>query len=479
MDANQIDLRRAKLINPVWDKDVPCIPTRVMTPSGPHKISIREAEERLAEVRQHCIMESPSFAPVISSVRHIILTPGHPYFETVAFTDGTSVYYGKGYFMEAIRAQAAVNVHEVLHVGLQHCQRGMRIYKDTGGREGAGKEYDPYVWNLAVDAVVNLSTFSLPWVSAPSCGVVKFADLIDEETLKSWPPHTWSAESLYFRLMKTIKSQSKLGVSLKEMVDKIKKAMDDIRNGNASADSFKGDVLAGMGESDPDDHATTKNWNARITRSAAGERAGGILRNALFDLPDTPTPWETHLRRMITSSVMPTTELTMCKPSRHMLAKFGYSKTVESPMKVPFEPGSQPKKGIKKIVVCIDTSGSITDDLLKRFCAEIQQIRNKAGAGIVIIACDAAVSKIIDIPRFKTLAQAMSEVNWELGGGGGTDFRPAIAEAEKVKGAACIVYLTDMMGPFPEKCSKPLIWASTHNVGTPPPCGRVIYLKDV
>jgi predicted metal-dependent peptidase len=388
------------------------------------------------------------------------------------------VFYGKGFFMENAKAQAAISIHEVLHVGLRHCQRGKKIYDDKGGREFAGDQFDPYVWNLAVDAIVNMSTFSASWVSEPSCGVYHFKDLVPEEDLKQWPAHTWSGESLYFYLMQQKKSGKGKGKTIQEIVDSVAKAMADIKNGTASAKSIMGDVMADLHNTLPENEADARNWNARITRAAAGERAGGILRNALHDLPETPTPWEVHLRRMVTASVMPTTELTMYKPSRHMLSKTAYANG-KSNLRVPFDPGVIPKKGIKTIVVCVDTSGSIGDDMLKRFCAEIQQIRNKVGARIVIISCDAQVHQVIDIPRHKTLVQAMTEVDWQLKGGGGTDFRPAVAEAEKIAGVACIVYLTDMMGPYPEKCTKPLIWAATCEPSEKPRCGKVIFLRDV
>jgi len=476
--------RGATLINPKWDEDTPCIPTQVLTTSGENKISIRQAKKHMEDIRHYCITKSPNFASVTASVDHIILTPGHPMWETVAYTDGRAVYYGKGYFAETQKAQAAVNIHEVLHVALRHCQRAKALYDNITGAKHTGKNFNSYVWNLAVDACVNLATFSVPWVATPKCGVINFKDLLDEQTLKDWPPHTWSSEALYFNLMDQMEASkkggkgSKQGQKISDMVDEIAKAMDDIRNGKASPGSLRGDVMAGEQQVKGECQDELRNWNARLSRAAAGERAGGLLRNALFDMPETPTPWESHLRRLVTQAVMPQTELTMCKPSRHMISNFAFAKQHQH-RRTPFFPGSQPKKGIKSIVVCVDTSGSINEEILMRFCAEIQQIKAKVAAQITIISCDAEVHQIIDIPPFKSLQQAMTEVDWKLKGGGGTDFRPAVEAAEKIAGAACIVYLTDMMGPFPEKCSKPLVWAATMNVHDKPPCGHVVFLKDM
>lgn len=467
------------LINPKWDKDTPCIPTSVLLSTGTNnKLTVRQAEAHIDDIRHFCITKSPSFASVIASVQHIVITPGHSMFESIAYTNGLNVYYGKGFFAESAKAQAAIAIHEVLHVALRHCQRAIKLHKDSSGRAHTGKDFNPYGWNLAVDAIVNMSVFAASWVAQPKCGVVNFTDLLTPEELKDWPAHTWSSESLYFNIMDKAKSGNGKGEDIQKAIGRIAKAIADVKNGTGSADSLLGDLAGSSpGDIEQDREEDTRNWNARLTRAAAGDRPGGFMRNALFDLPEVPTPWESHLRRMVTAAVMPTTELTPGKPSRHMLSKTAYGKC--KAYRIPYEPGSQPKKGIKSIVVCVDTSGSIDDDILKRFCAEIQAIRNKVAANVTIISCDADVHQIINIPTFKTISQAMAEVDWKLQGGGGTDFRPAVEAAEKVEGAACIVYLTDMCGPFPATCKKPLIWASTMDTKDKPPCGRVIFLKDM
>jgi predicted metal-dependent peptidase len=59
-------------------------------------------------------------------------------------------------------------------------------------------------------------------------------------------------------------------------------------------------------------------------------------------------------------------------------------------------------------------------------------------------------------------------------GRGGTDFRPVFEYAKKVN-ANGVIYLTDMMGTFPETCSLRTLWVSTEKDQTAP-FGKVIYL---
>jgi hypothetical protein len=335
------------------------------------------------------------------------------------------------------------------------------------------------MWNIAADCIVNLSTMSLSWVEAPKCGIVKFETTMDEELLKLWPPHRWNLEKLYIQFMRQSEGKGGAAKAVQQLLDKIAKAMSDLRGENGAPmdpNALLGDIAAAMGDVRPDTDAEGRNWSSRMERAAAGDAPGGMLRKAMFDLPTTNTPWQTILRRWLTAHVLPTTEPHVFKPSRAMISQWAYGK--KRGHRVHFDPGIQPSKGIKKMAVCIDTSGSITDEILHNFCAEIQTIRGRVGADIVIIPCDAAVGTVIEVARHENLLQKVKAAGGGFGGGGGTDFRPAVELANKTPGVAVIVYLTDMMGPYPEQSKLPLVWAATHDPGSEPPCGRVIRIME-
>ena len=113
------------------------------------------------------------------------------------------------------------------------------------------------------------------------------------------------------------------------------------------------------------------------------------------------------------------------------------------------------------IVACVDTSGSISDLDLREFASAVCGC---AGVGrIDIIFGDSAVHGVIeDINSEEEIISAFAK----LSGGGGTDFKPLINEAEKRQPDA-ILYLTDGYGDFGESCFCPVIWIMSSDVIAP------------
>jgi predicted metal-dependent peptidase len=124
------------------------------------------------------------------------------------------------------------------------------------------------------------------------------------------------------------------------------------------------------------------------------------------------------------------------------------------------------------IVVWVDTSGSIGDDLLRRFLGEINAIHHDCRPSeTIIMDVDARVNSVQRFPRGE-------DVTPTFRGGGGTDFCPAFAEVENLALEPCCgIYLTDMFGSFPsEPPAYPVLWASYEGVDSAP-FGDVILVK--
>ena len=116
------------------------------------------------------------------------------------------------------------------------------------------------------------------------------------------------------------------------------------------------------------------------------------------------------------------------------------------------------------VAICIDTSGSIGQKELSEFLAEVSGILEDCKPEkALVIYCDADVNHVDeftveDLP-----------INPKMHGGGGTDFRPPFEYLEQ-KGIypECLIYLTDMYGPFPDKePAFPVIWARTSKLNAP------------
>jgi len=127
------------------------------------------------------------------------------------------------------------------------------------------------------------------------------------------------------------------------------------------------------------------------------------------------------------------------------------------------------------IVVAIDTSGSINDELYNRFCSEINGLREKYKFECILISCDSDIKSVKRFSKYQTLD--FSSVN----GGGGTRFSPVFNWVQKnAKGVVGLIYFTDLYcSDFPSfKPRYDTVWV---NYGSEryhsPPFGKVIDME--
>ena len=118
--------------------------------------------------------------------------------------------------------------------------------------------------------------------------------------------------------------------------------------------------------------------------------------------------------------------------------------------------------GPEHLVVAVDTSGSMSSELLKQVLAEIDQIRVFSECRLTLIECDATIQKISEWEAWEESTQAFSQ--WNFRGRGGTAFTPVFDWISKEIEAGSIapdalIYCTDGYGLFPKQTSHlPLLW---------------------
>jgi len=108
-----------------------------------------------------------------------------------------------------------------------------------------------------------------------------------------------------------------------------------------------------------------------------------------------------------------------------------------------------------KVLVAIDTSGSVDNESLAEFFSEIHWI-HKSEAEVQIIECDYDVGKIWDYK---------GKFPGEVTGRGGTSFDPPINYANEIYKPDCLIYFTDGEAPQPPKCNCPIMWLISKNQG--------------
>ena len=383
-----------------------------------------EQEQIVQTALRYAVMKSPGFAAIALWCPYTIGGEGY-----VAATDGRSIRIGPGYFKYKPLEQAAIFVHEILHVALRHIPRCRK------GR------LDPLLWNLCTDAIINETIVQMPWLTLPEDGI-RLHTLLTRQEIHQKPVHQWTSESLYAYLLQDKER-------LKELLLR-----------------FDPDLIGSMeGEGEP---MEGRIWSERLMRARAGDAPGGLLRVVGHDFPTESIPWEKVLRRMMTQPLLPQTVPNWNRPSRRTLS-LGADY---------FEPGSRPRDGLNLAGVVVDTSGSIHDTLLTRFAREIQGIQQRTGCEIYLISADAAVQTEQRVRNDGvSFRQKLTQGKIEFKGGGGTDFYPAL-QRMKEKKPRVVVYLTDLYGNFGEETRYPfpIIWASiTKDLAAP--FGTTLYLE--
>lgn len=195
---------------------------------------------------------------------------------------------------------------------------------------------------------------------------------------------------------------------------------------------------------DPDAaEALAQRWQGRLASAAqAAMRAGRLsdsIARALEHLIAPSVPWRALLARYLMS-----------------VARDDYS----------FQRSSRrdgdallPRlaSGAIKVVVALDTSGSIGDEEMREFASEVDALKGQVRAHLVLHACDADLSP----------AGPWHFAPWDpltlpatLSGGGGTRFTPVFEWIEREQlHPDLLLYFTDAQGEFPAAPPPyPVIW---------------------
>jgi predicted metal-dependent peptidase len=180
----------------------------------------------------------------------------------------------------------------------------------------------------------------------------------------------------------------------------------------------------------------------------------GTLNRLTNELPKVSTPWERVLREYLCRYSGRRTCINHARPSRRWLVMADMLARSEG-LALPFEADRSRPGPAGRIAVAVDTSGSIEDTVLARFGGEVAAIMGQTGSHVLLIVCDAAVGHVEELSG-PAGQRRLRELRYP--GGGGTDFRPAIAAAAAWH-PDVMVYLTDLMGEAGEAPSFPLLWA--------------------
>lgn len=198
--------------------------------------------------------------------------------------------------------------------------------------------------------------------------------------------------------------------------------------------------------------AQAEDWKIAVVQAANGARGQGKLHGSLARFVDqliaSKADWRSRLRAFVAEESR--NDYSYARVNRRF-ASLGI-----------YLPGLYSQE-LGTVVVVTDDSGSIGNNILKAFAGEIEDVRESGRPErTIIISCDARVNHVDDL-------QPDDQFRMECHGGDGTDFRPPFDWlAERDITPACLIYLTDLHGPLPDKAPHyPVLWCCINDQVAP------------
>lgn len=338
--------------------------------------------------------------------------PSCPTFWTDGITLGFNPEYSASLTMDE---RMGVVGHEVTH-----CSNG-HIWRFPGTQPGFTEQETRSIWNEACDYAINqpliLAGLTLP-----------------KGALNDKRFHGKSAEEIFYTLCAQYRKDGKKPEG------------------------------SGFGEIRPtpnpnDKQAEEQEWKQATLQAAQAALVKGKLPAGFEDLIESirnpAIDWKAALRKFVEQTAL--NDYSWQRPNRRYLPMEMYMPCMRSDRLPP-------------VVIGVDTSGSISDEILSQFASEITSIMSEAQPEkVIVMYCDAKVHKIEEYePGEQIVMKAV--------GRGGTSFTPVLeAVAALEERVACLIYLTDGYGDFGEAIETPTLWVMTTDVEVP--FGEVLRIK--
>jgi predicted metal-dependent peptidase len=383
-------------------------------------------EESISTVRRGITMHMPLFSMPILQIE--IVRASSQKTGKYACTDGNKIYYNERTFEKICNKQKAfIIIHEVMHCILFHIsRRGQR---------------NRYLYNVAADIVINYWIVNVLQARYPSKMLIP-KDLI------------------YYDKIDDINVE---GLSTEEVYDIISKSGGF--NSVCSGEDVIGEIIENGAEQDGplvNVNSIDIKWKNIANQMIAASKMMGTDHLGLEQLiSGAMTPlinWKRKLAKFLTENVK--VKLNWSRPSR---------KWIHESIHMP----SRRSKGIGKILVVFDTSGSVPDKDISQFITEINSILKFHNCELILACCDTEF-KIVD-KDYKPSSSVM------ICGRGGTSFIEPFEWVKDQGDISVLIYFTDSFGLYPEKTTVNTLWVLTSHVGpnsdSYPPFGEVAYFE--
>ena len=389
-------------------------------------------ETKLAAARTRLILDKPFLGAL---VLRLPMEAAEPDWCPTTATDARRFYYNPEY-IEALSLDATqfMLAHEALHCALSHFARRQHRVKHR--------------WDLACDLAINPLLLD-DGLTPPFDGLMvpdykgmtaeEIYPLLEEDDQRETvDTHAYDKESEHPDQdagMREEKLSSPAGQGRQQTQDSGERGGQPQQTAPAAAAPTP---------LTPDERETLNiQWQQRLAGAAQQAMQAGKLGGALARMVDhllqPQLPWRMLLARYL--SGLARDDFSYMRPSRR-----------EGSFILPSLRSHQ-----IDLVVALDTSGSIKQEEIDGFFAEIDSIKGQIRARITFLPCDTVLPE-----GAPWIFEPWEEFKYpeKIPGGGGTSFRPVFEWLEtQDTEPQTLVYFTDAEGEFPEQePNYPVIW---------------------
>ena len=352
-----------------------------------------------------------------------------------AATNGKSIWWSPHWFLSLPKpARVTVQAHEVWHVARLHMIR-------RGNR-------DPRLWNMATDIRINndLKAMGFSFVGLEGA-------CMDDK----YPPEM-PEEDIYEDLIKNAVQPPPMNPFDGDLGSEPGDPGDGSSSGGGNA---PGPYNSGP----PDKKAAVEQLQAvaqAIQQAKLQKQAGSIpgqLELIVDEFLSPVIPWEQVLFNWFTDLI--TEDYSWRRPNRRYQDM--YLPSLQSD-----------EQRLTCLHYYFDVSGSVTDQMIKRFNSEVKYIKDTFNPEkLVLVMFDTKIHEIYEISENDVFDRI------KVTGRGGTCLQCVHSHIEETKPTAAIIFTDLECQPMqPLKVSIPIIWTVADNPYAKVPFGQIIHIKE-
>lgn len=370
------------------------------------------------------------------------------------FTDGNAVYYDPVYVLRAYKTAKQFPPRFFLH-SLMHC-----IFRHWFIDVGANRE----IWDISCDiAAENLiNELNISAVQIPQCNAqTEYTDTLKKQ-LK-----LLTAEKIYGYYCENNLSENELE-RLKKLfsfdehtpwytknVDLVRVGSEGSRDGNGEG---KKSAHSGIGTTELNamwkDISENMQTELETFGKQRGNKAGNLVQH-LSALNRERYDYSEFLKKFaVMGEVMNVND----DEFDYIFYTYGMQLYDRMPLIEPLE--YKDEKRIREFAIAIDTSGSVSGELVQKFVQKSYNILKSEESffkkiNLHIIQCDTEIQQDVKITSQEEFDRYISEM--KLFGFGGTDFRPVFSyideliDKKEFTNLRGLIYFTDGFGIFPSR----------------------------